>query len=87
MNTEALKPILASSLKHYLIRDTVPKNVKHKDCDIHVPTSKITIEGANQATASVTYTIRWPDEKKHTVDVRYKFDKSGEVRRESIQYV
>lgn len=84
---EKLKPILASSLKQWLIRDTVPKNVKHKDCDIQVPASKTVFEDNNVAVSTVTYVLRWPDEKKHTLNVRYKFNKAGEVRRETIQYV
>lgn len=87
---ETLKPKLARSLKEYLYNESLaPAGERPVDFDIHVPFHQIKLddETPNHASAVVTYVVRCPSEKKHTVNVNIAFDKQGRVVKDSLTYV
>lgn len=87
---ETLKPKLARSLKEYLYNESLaPAGERPVDFEIHVPFNKLLLdeETPNHATAVVTYVVRCPSEKKHTVNVNIAFDKQGRVVKDSLTYV
>lgn len=87
---ETLKPKLARSLKEHLYNEALaPSGERPVDFDIHVPFNKIELdeEAGNRVSALVTYVVRCPSEKKHTVNISAAFDKQGRVVKDSISYV
>lgn len=89
-NSEELKSKLVRSLKTTLANEAIPPTgEKPVDFELHVPYHQVKLDPdeANTATAVVTYVVRCPSEKKHTVYVKFKYDKAGKFMRETMEYV
>jgi hypothetical protein len=89
-NFEELKSKLARSLKNTLTQEAVPPaGEKPVNFELHVPYHQIKLDPdeADTASAIVTYIVRCPSEKKHTVYIKFKYDKSGKFLRETMEYV
>jgi len=87
---ETLKPKFARSLKEYLYNEALaPLGERPVDFDLHLPYHHIKYDddAENRALATVTYVVRCPTEKKHTVNISVAYDKLGRVVKDSIQYV
>jgi len=86
---DTLKIKIANSLRKILADESVaPSGEKPVNYDVHVPHSKILPTGEpHTATAAVTYITTCPTEKRHTVNVRFKYDKAGKFIRSSMTYV
>lgn len=89
-NFEELKSKLARSLKTTLAYEAIPPvGEKPVDFELHVPYHQVKLDPdeSNTATAVVTYVVRCPSEKKHTVYIKFKYDKTGKFMRETMEYV
>lgn len=87
---EAIKSRLARSLKEALLRETVlPPEEKPMECELHIPYHQLQPheEELDTATARVTYIVECPTEKKHTVTIKFKYDKNGRFLRETMEYI
>jgi len=87
---ETIKSRLAQSLKEALGRDIItPAGEKHIYCDMHIPYHQLLSndDEDDQATAVVTYIVKCPTEKKHTVRIRFNYDKTGRFLSDTMQYV
>jgi hypothetical protein len=84
-----LKTKIANSMRKILAEESAPpEGEKPISYSVHIPHSKILPTGEpNTATASVTYVTVCPTEKKHTVNVKFKYDKAGKFIRSSMTYV
>jgi hypothetical protein len=84
-----LKDKLAKSICKILFEEsfTVP-GTDNINGNVYVCHDKISFaEESNTATASVTYITEGLREKKHTVNIKFKYDKSGKFIRSSMTYV
>jgi hypothetical protein len=81
---EDIKSRLARSLKETLFNECSPP-----PDELHIPYASVSPdrEEPNTATATVTYVVRCPGEKKHTVHIRFKYDKEGKFLRDTMEYV
>lgn len=89
-NFEELKSKLARSLKATLSYEAIPPTgEKPVDFEVHIPYHQVKLEPeeSNTASAVVTYVVRCPTEKKHTVFIKFKYDKAGKFLRETMEYV
>jgi len=89
-NIEEVKSKLSRSLKATLSHEALPPaGEKPVDCEVHIPYHQIKFvqDEPNTATAVVTYIVRCPTEKKHTVFIKFNYDKSGKFLRETMEYV
>jgi len=89
-NSEELKSKLVRSLKTTLAYEAIPPTgEKPVDFELHVPYHQIKLDPdePNTASAVVTYVVRCPTEKKHTVFIKFKYDKAGKFLRETMKYV
>jgi hypothetical protein len=86
---EAIKSKITKSLKDILLKDTVlPKDEKDVACEMHVPYHQVSQgDESNTATAAITYVVNYGKEKKHTVRVKFQYDSTGKVDKDSIVYV
>lgn len=87
---ETIKPKFARSLKEYLYNEAqAPNGETPVDFDLHIPFHQIKQDEdeSNRALAVVTYVVRCPTEKKHTVNVSVAYDKQGRVVKDSLNYV
>jgi hypothetical protein len=97
---EAIKSKLARSLKETLTREAAaPQGERPVDYEVHIPYHQIkqdpsvhipdaqTSETPKTASAVVTYIVRCPTEKKHTVKISFEYDKSGRFIRNTMRYV
>jgi len=89
---EALKSKLARSLKEAMSQESAtPEGEKHTHCEVHIPYHQIKpvddSEEDNTAQATITYVVNCPTEKKHTVRIKFKYDKSGKFLKNSMSYV
>ena len=87
---ETLKPKFARSLKEHLHKEALaPSGERPVDFDLHLPYHHIRYdrESENRAFATVTYVVRCPTEKKHTVNISVAYDKLGRVVKDSLEYV
>ena len=87
---ETLKPKFARSLKEYLYNEALaPLGERPVDFDLHLPYHHIKYDddAENRALATVTYVVRCPTEKKHTVFIKFNYDKSGKFLRNTMEYV
>ena len=89
-NFEELKSRLSRSLKTTLTQEAIaPAGEKPVNFELHIPYHQIKLDNQepNTATAVVTYIVHCPSEKKHTVYIKFKYDKSGKFLRETMGYV
>ena len=86
---ELIKSKLARSLKDILTKDAAtPEGERHVDCEVHVPYHQLLAEDEPMtAKASVTYVVHGSTEKKHTVRIKFNYDKSGKFLKNSMTYV
>jgi hypothetical protein len=87
---EVLKSKIVRSLKEHLYNDALPPSGERPvDFDIHVPFHQVHLDedADNRATASVTYMVNCPSEKKHSVHVNFAYDKTGRYVKGSLVYV
>lgn len=86
---DKLKIKIANSLRKTLAEEALtPSGEKPVKYDVHVPHSKICDAGEPYtATAAVTYVTVCPTEKKHTVNIQFKYDKAGKFIISSMSYV
>lgn len=87
---ELLKSKLARSLKEALVRDSLaPAGERPVDFDIHVPYHQLTVdeEVPSTAEAVAVYVVRCPAEKRHSVRIRFQYDKSGKFLKDTMTYV
>lgn len=81
---------IARSLKETLFKEAVsPEGEKPVRMELHVPYNQIRPddENENSATATVTYVVWCPSEKKHSVNIKFNYDKYGKFIRNSMVYV
>lgn len=89
-NLDELKSKIARSLKNTLTSDAVaPAGEKHVNFEVHVPYHQVKLDEdePSTATATVTYVVQCPKEKRHTVYIKFKYDKSGKFLKNTMQYV
>ena len=82
---EDIKSRLARSLKETLRDDCDPP-----PDEIHIPYHKILADEdgeENTATATVTYIVFCPKEKRHTVYIKFKYDRAGKFLKDTMTYV
>jgi hypothetical protein len=87
---EDLKSKIAKSLKETLHRDAAaPAGERHVDYDVHVPYHQLIADDSEDmaARAVVTYVVDCPSEKKHTVRIKFNYDKSGKFLKNTMTYV
>lgn len=87
---ELLKSKLARSLKEILTRDAMPPaGERPVDYDVHVPYHQLSADedAPNTAEAAVVYVVRTPEEKRHSVRIRFQYDKSGKFLKDTMAYV
>jgi hypothetical protein len=87
---EALRPRISRSLKETLFKESAtPEGEKPMRMELHVPYNQIKPDDENErtATATVTYVVWCPDEKKHSVNIKFNYDKHGKFVRSSMIYV
>jgi hypothetical protein len=87
---EDIKSKIARSVKTTLSNEAIPPSgEKPVDFELHVPFSQVKLDDEEDETAraSVTYVVRCPTEKKHTVHIKFKYDKSGKFLRNTMVYV
>jgi hypothetical protein len=84
-----LKQTLARSIKDVLYPDTVTPSGKPIPCEIYIPYNHIheADDEPNTATMSVTYVVKCPEEKKHTVNIKCKYDQKGKYVTGSMSYI
>jgi hypothetical protein len=83
-NFEDIKSKLARSLKETLYNECSPP-----PNELHIPYGSV-VEDKEEpytALAVVTYIVRCPGEKKHTVHIKFKYDKEGKFLRDTMEYV
>lgn len=89
-NFDELKSKIARSLKTTLSYEAIPPTgEKPVDFELHVPYHQIKLDDEEPLTAKavVTYVVRCPTEKKHTVFIKFNYDKSGKFLRNTMEYV
>ena len=89
-NSEELKSKIARSLKATLSFEAIPPTgEKPVDFEVHIPYHQLKFDNDEKDTARavVTYIVRCPTEKKHTVFIKFKHDKSGKFLRDTMEYV
>jgi hypothetical protein len=81
---EDIKSKLARSLKETLYNECDPP-----PDELHVPYNLLTPDEdePDTARASVTYIVNCAGVKKHSVDIQFKYDKTGRFLRETMRYV
>jgi hypothetical protein len=87
---DAIKGKLARSLREELLKDALtPNGEKHVDVDVRIPHELFMRDPDKPGTvqAAATYTVKMPDEKKHTVYLQFRYDKNGNLVKNSITYV
>jgi len=86
---EAVKPTLLKAVKEVLLKEATPPGERPVDYDICVPAHAMHMDDdeENTAKAVVTYTVHCPTEKKHTVMVKFKYNKLGKIVNDSLSYV
>lgn len=87
---EQLKSKIARSMKEVLTNEVrTPEGERTVACDIHIPYHHLLPDDdeAGAAQATVTYVTHTPTEKRHTVYVKFKYDKSGKFQRNTMTYV
>jgi hypothetical protein len=87
---ELLKSKIARSLKEILTTEVrTPEGEKVTPCDVHVPYNHIEAddEEADTATALIIYATYCPVEKRHSVRIKFKYDKYGKFQRDTMIYV
>jgi hypothetical protein len=87
---DAIKSKLARSLKDTLTKDAAtPEGERPVDCEVHVPYHQLAADDTEPLTASalVTYVVHGATEKKHTVRIKFNYDKSGKFLKNSMTYV
>lgn len=87
---ELIKSKLARSLKESLALDCeTPRGEKRVEYEVRIPYHQLRAdeEHDNMATALVTFAAWLPEEKTHTVRIRFEYTKSGKFLRETMTYV
>lgn len=86
---DQLKNKIAKSLCKILYEESAALDKeKQITCNVYAPHDKILFTGEpSTATATVTYITVCPTEKKHTVNIKFKYDKAGKFIRSSMTYV
>jgi hypothetical protein len=87
---ELIHSKIARSLKEALFKESItPEGEKPVRMELHVPYNQIRPdeETEDTATATVTYVVWCPSEKKHTVNIKFNYDKHGKFIRNSMVYV
>jgi hypothetical protein len=89
---ELIKSKLARSIKDILTKESAtPPGEKNTPCEVHIPYHHIKpvddADSPDTAQATVTYVVSCPMEKKHTVRIKFKYDKNGKFLRNSMIYV
>jgi hypothetical protein len=86
---ELIKSKLARSLKETLTREaSTPQDEKNTTCEVHIPYHQIKPDEdePDTAQATVTYVVLCPEEKKHTVRIKFRYDKNGKFVKDSMTY-
>jgi hypothetical protein len=86
---ERIKSKLARALKEHLLIDaTPPPEEGNVDFEMHIPYHQIQpTDEELTARARITYVVRCPKEKVHTVHIEFNYDKTGKLSKETIHYV
>jgi hypothetical protein len=87
---ESLKSKIAKSLKETLFKESAtPPGERHVDHDVHVTYHQVLEVEDEPMTASavVTYVVAYPKEKRHTVRIKFNYDKAGKFLRNTMLYV
>ena len=87
---ETLKPKIAKTLKESMLRDSAtPKGEKPVKCEVHIPYQLIRSvqDEPNTATAVVHFVAYLPNEKRHTVYIKFSYDNFGKFQKETMSYV
>lgn len=87
---ETVHSKISRSLKETLFRESdTPEGEKPVRMELHIPYNQIKPDPdeENTATATVTYVVWCPTEKKHSVNIKFKYDKYGKFVRSSMTYV
>lgn len=86
---DLIKSKVTKNLRDFLLKDTVaPKCEKEVACEMHLPYHQVYKEDEpGTATAAITYVVNYIKEKRHTVRVKFQYDGTGKVDRNSIVYV
>lgn len=87
---ESIKVKLARSLREELLKEAVtPNGEKHVEVDVRIPHELFMKDPDKPDTvqAAATYTVKMPTEKKHTVYLQFRYDKNGNLVKNSIVYV
>lgn len=87
---EDVKSRLARSIKDVLTREsTLPPEERAMPFELHVPYQQLQADDDDPgyARARVTYVVNCPTEKKHTVYIKFKYDKAGRFLRNTMTYV
>jgi hypothetical protein len=87
---EALRPKIAKSMRDTLSAEVrTPDGEKVTPCDVYVADQLIEeVDGeADAAYATITYVAYCPNERRHSVRVKFNYTKQGKFKRESMSYV
>ena len=86
---ETLKPKLSRALKEHFLSEAQVPGEQPVELEVHVPHSQLILSDETEfaAYATVTSIVRCPSEKKHTVYIEFKFDKTGKLVKDSLAYV
>jgi hypothetical protein len=90
LDFEMLKPKIANSVKETLASENrTPEGEKAIPCDVFVPTQQLEADEdePGAAYATVVYATYVPNERRHVVRVKFKYDKAGKFQRNTMTYV
>lgn len=86
---ETLKPKLSRALKEHFLSESEVPGEQPVELEVHVPHNQLVLSDEEEFAgyATVTSVVRCPSEKKHTVYIKFNFDKTGKLVKDSITYV